>query len=273
MNHELSKNIDSSENPWENFSMRELPTTSPNQNCNLYLRQFERLGLMDKIAHFINEKLSTTPKTYTSVDEFKKDNPDYMKKLDSLSQDEKAAIREYSGFRFAWINSYLRGFWDYEKMGLKTPELENRIKDSITKIDAAFSDAPAPDKDFLTFRGTNIDSFRSYGIQNPEDLKNLEGQLYLEEGFTSTALVKNRNFAEHKIDSQWYNDSDIEIQYHIPAGSHDSIALFDKDLSYNPEQTEVLINKNALSYIHKVQSENGRTVVHALLIPREIYEK
>ncbi len=272
MNHEITPNANEFESPWANFSMRELPNSSQNRTCNLYLREIERQGLLGNIAHFIDEKLNETPETYTSINEFCTDNPDYIEKIDAMPQNEKSAIREYSGFRFTWINSYLRGFWDYDKMGQKTPEIENQIKNFISEIDSAFSDAPATDTDFITFRGVNLDSFKSYGIEKPEDLKNLKGQFYVEDGFTSTSIAQDRNFAEHKTDNSWHNEANIEIRYLIPANSKDSIALLSKDLSYNPEQTEVLLRRGSLSYIYDVSKEDGRTIIQELLIPHKIYE-
>ena len=276
MNHESfpSKEPENStENPWANFSTRELPTTSPNRICGFYIREVNRLGKLDELAHFIDGELEKTPKVYTSPEDFCADNPDYIEDVNTLSYNQKSAIKEYSGFRFAWINSYLRGFWDYDKMGRKTPEAEDEIKTTAAEISTAISKAPAPQTDFVTFRGANLDGFRGYNIQSLEDLKTLEGQFHLEEGFTSTAISKDKSFIERKVSSDlWIDESNIEVIYRIPAGSHDSIALLTNELSYNPEQTEVLLNRNSLSYIHKVSVENGRATIHALLIPREFYE-
>ncbi len=274
MNHENLSHDETGENPWVDFSTRKLPTTSVDQTCRFYLRGIERAGRLGKVAHFIDEKLSTEPEAYTATEAFLADNPDYQDSVDAaLSESQKSAIKRYSGFSFAWINSVERGFWDYDKLGAKTPEKEAEYKADADEISVAISNAPAPEKDFLTFRGTNLDGFRSYNIQSLEDLKNLEGQFYLEDGFTSTALAHERSFSETGPDGFWIKKSDIELHYHIPAGSHDSLALFSHELSYNPEQTEVLINRHSLSFISNVSfDENGRAVVDALLIPREVYD-
>ena len=274
MNRENLSNNNAAENPWTDFSMRELPTTSANSTCRFYLQEIERLGRLSKVAHFIDEKLLEDPKIYASVEDFISDNPDYAESLDdTLSQDQKTAIKEYSGFRFAWINSVMRGFWDYDKMGKKTPELEAEIRTTAHDIDAAISIAPAPKSDFITFRGTNIDAFRNYDIQNLADLKALEGQFYLEEGFTSTAIVRDKSFVERAASDLWIKQSNIEVRYHIPAESHDSLALLSHELSYNPEQTEVLLNRHTLSYISEVSiAENSHATIDALLSPRELYE-
>ncbi|MBQ6460933.1 hypothetical protein IJJ36_00650 [Candidatus Saccharibacteria bacterium] len=274
MNHENLLHDETSENPWTGFSTRELLTTSTNQTCRFYLRGIERAGRLEKVARFIDEKLNVEPEIYATTEAFFIDNPEYQDALDEvLSESQKTAIKRYSGFSFAWINSVERGLWDYDKLGAKTPEKEAEYKADADEISAAISNAPTPEKDFLTFRGTNLDGFRSYGVQNLDDLKKLEGQFYLEDGFTSTALAHERSFSETGPDSFWIKKSDIELRYHIPAGSHDSLALFSHELSYNPEQTEVLINRHSLSYISNISfDENGRVVVDALLIPREIYD-
>lgn len=68
-------------------------------------------------------------------------NPNYEKDVDqALGNKEKSAVKSYSGYRFAWINSVARGFWDYEKMGRKTPELEEEIKSTTREIALAPED-------------------------------------------------------------------------------------------------------------------------------------
>ena len=51
------------------------------------------------------------------------------------------------------------------------------------------------------------------------------------------------------------------------------MALLTPDLSYSPQQTEVLINRNALSYVSEVSIEGERAVLDMLLIPRGVYDR
>ena len=78
---------------------------------------------MQDVKHCMEEALNTRPDVYESTEEFLKMNPDYEEQIDAkLNYDEESAIKSYSGYRFAWINSVARGIWDYEKLGQKTPD-------------------------------------------------------------------------------------------------------------------------------------------------------
>ena len=253
----------------------ELPTTSPDFVCRFYLREIARLGKTEDVLNSINQSLESTPALYGSTEEFLAANPDYDEKIDTnLSPDEKKAVKEYSGYSFAWINSVARGFWDYDKMGRKTPEMEEEIKETTRGIVSAIKKAPAPTQDFMTFRGTNLDGFRAYGINSLEDLTRMKGQFTLEQGFTSTALARERSFVEHKENGFWVGSSNIEIHYHIPAGADEVLALTSEDLSYSPGQTEVLIDHSTLNYISDVVFDrDGHAVVDMILVPRSVYDK
>lgn len=261
-----------SENPWEQLADRKLPTTSPDWGCRFYLEEIQRRGFMGQVESFVKEKRFLSPKHYASVEEFEIDNPDYYSAIDnSLTYGQKSALREYSGYRFAWLNSVERGFWDYDKMGRKTPELEAEIKKTNDQIDEAITSAPTLKCDLLSFRGTNLDAFRKYGISNVGDLVKLNGEFFLEYGFTSTALLRERSFADREFDDFWIGKSNIEIRYHIPAKCHDAIALFTDDLSYSPNQTEILINRHSLNYVTNVKVDGDHALIDMLMIPREVY--
>lgn len=253
----------------------ELPTTSRDWVCQLYLREIERSGKMEKVRDYLAARaMASRPDVYSSAGDFLEANPGYEQKIStSLNHAEKSAIKQYSGYRFAWINSVARGFWDYEKMGRKTPELEAEIKETTREIIGAFPKAPVPEKDFLTFRGTNLDEFRNYGVDSIANLAKMKGQFMLSQGFTSTAIAREKSFAERDVSDLWIGKSNVEIRFRIPAGSHETIALLSDELSYSPQQTEVLIDHNALSYISDVTfDKENHAVVDAILIPRDLYD-
>lgn len=253
----------------------QFPTESPDRTCNLYLKEIQRAGHMSNLENYVTEALSHNPKSYNSINEFTIDNPNYNQDIDAIiSEDEKAAILEYSGYRYAWINSVMRGFWDYEKMGKRTAGSEAEIIDTAKTIESAITKSPTPNEDYVTYRGTNLDGFHSYGIKTLSDLDQMEGQFMLERGFVSTSLSPKNSFIEKDFeDNPMRSKADIEVRYKIPSGSHDSIALLTEDLSYSPQQTEVLINRNSLFYISKVaHGENGHYILDAILIPHKVWE-
>ena len=55
--------------------------------------------------------------------------------------------------------------------------------------------------------------------------------------------------------------------------SRDTISLFTTELSYSPQQTEVLIDRYSLCYVSDVQfDKSGHAIVDMLLLPRNLYE-
>ena len=256
-------------------NLPELPTDSPDSTCKFYLRQIKRSNRLPDLQEYLGEALANQPKTYSSVEEYLVDNPNYNQEINArLSQEEKDSILQYSGYKYAWINSVERGFWDYEKLGRKTFEAEAEIKNTADAIDAAIIKSPTPNQSFITFRGTNLDGFRNYGINNLSDLAKMKGQFMLERGFTSTSMLSEQSFVGNDYNDNPLRDkTNIEIRYQIPPQSRDTIALTDQSLSYSPKQAEVLINRNSLSYISNVsQGEDGHYILNAILVPHAVYE-
>ena len=254
--------------------MVNIPETSPDMACRFWLHDIARNGKMEDVKEFIVDKKNIEPKKYDSMEDFLNSSPNYEAESNSnLSADEKSAIKEYSGYNFSWINSVARGFWDYERMGERTKEKENNIRESIEKILEGISKSPETTEDFVTFRGTSLRNFRGYNINSLSDLKKMEGQFKLEQGFTSTTLEEENDFASKETESFLIDKPNIIMRYHIPAGTKDTIALSSEDLTYSPNQTEVLIDNNSLFYISNVNlDENNLAIVDAILIPREIYD-
>ena len=254
-------------------SAAELPTTSANSLCTCLLEEIKKAGRMEHVADCINNALNTTPDSYDTFDDFLSANPGYEEKThQAITPDERAALQDYSGYGFVEINSVARGFWNYEKMGKKTPEREEAIKDKARRIISAINKAPAPEKDFITYRGTNLEGFRGYKINSLQDLEKMKGQFMLEEGFTSSALKRENSFADRKEESLWVGKSDIEIHYHIPAGADGLLALTSTSLSLSTGHTEVLMDHDMLEYFTDVNfTEDGRAIMDAIMIPLSVH--
>lgn len=253
----------------------ELPHDTPDQDARDYVRYIEQSGETEYVLNFINEKMNTAPDNYESMDDFLAANPEYNEKISNdLSQSEKQALLDYSGQGFVWINSVARGFWSYEKMGKYTPEREQEIKESTRQIISAIDKAPAPEKDFITYRGTNLDEFRGLGIESISDLAKMKGQFMVEQGFTSSAIVREEGFAERKESSLWVGSSNVEIRFQIPAGARDVLTLSSKETTFVPEETEVLMAPGSLIYISDVafDSEN-HAIINALFVPENVWDK
>lgn len=251
----------------------EMRDTSKDAMTGSFLHYIKLDGKMGDVEQYLNEMVASPSEAYGSTEDFLADNPEYLAEINNrLTLEERSALKSYSGFRFPWINSVARGFWDTDKLGIKTPELEEEMKDTARKIISAIEKAPAPQKSFTTFRGTNLDSFRAYGVNDIADLASMKGQFMVEQGFTSTAIAEDQSFAKKDVGSLWIGKSNVEIQYHIPAGAENVIALASSELSYSPQQTEALINHNSLFYIKDVAIENEHAKIQMILIPSPVYE-
>lgn len=258
----------------ESKHLTELPRTSKDSMTGFYLRGIESMGKAGEVVDYINAQLDAEPKRYDSADEFLADNPDYLEQADdSISSEQKGALRDYSSYNFAWINTVERGFWDYEKLGRKTPEKVAECKATADKIDQAICAAPAPAENFETVRGTDLSGFSQYGIHSIAELAQMEGQMMVERSFTSTALKKENSFTDHDS-TLWIGSGNVEVHYHIPGGYKTSVAMLDHSLSYSPGQTEVLINRGMVSYVSKVEiAEDGQhATLDVIVVPFEIYD-
>lgn len=252
----------------------ELPRNSADGMTSFYLREIERAGKAGEVLDFINEKLGGEAKSYDSAEEFIADNPDYFEQVDAnISSKQKEALRDYSSYNFAWINTVERGFWDYEKLGKQTPEKMAEIEMTSRNIDQAISAAPAPREDIETIRGTDLSGFAQFGVHSIAELQKMQGQMMVERGFTSTALKKDNSFVGHD-GTLWIGSNNVEIHYRLPAGYKTSIAMLNNELSYSPGQTEVLINRGMLSYISNVEiDESGEHAkMDVIVVPFELYD-
>ena len=252
----------------------ELPRNSADSMTSFYLRGIEREGKAEAVVDFINQQLETEPKQYDSAEDFLADNPDYLKQADgSISSEQKAALRDYSSYNFAWINTVERGFWDYDKLGKQTPEKVAECKATARNIDQAICAAPAPAENFETVRGTDLSGFAQFGVHSIAELQKMKGQMMVERGFTSTALKKDNSFVGHE-GTLWIGSNNVEIHYRLPAGYKTSIAMLNNELSYSPGQTEVLINRSMLSYISNVEiDESGEHAkMDVIVVPFELYD-
>lgn len=253
----------------------QLPASSPNRTCNFYLREIKNSGRAPAVEAFLTSALSTEYEEFSPNASYAEFAEAYSASVEEvLDPSDQAALKSYSGLGYKAINQVARGFWDYDILGRQTPEKLEEAHAAIARISHAISSAPSPDINFTTFRGTNLDSFRDYGINSLSDLTNLENQLFLETGFSSTSFISDHSFANRTFDDPLRKSCDITIKYHVPADSHEGVGLLSDHLSYSPQQNEFLINRDSLSYISKVEvaPDQSSAKLEMTLIPRHIYD-
>jgi len=254
--------------------LENIQTTSEDHTCGFYIRFIERRGKMGAVKSLISEELSARPKSYGSLEEFEEDNPDYIEDVSkSLTPEEQFALHHYTGYTFAQNNSVARGFWDYEKLGPRTPEREARVMEENDTISRTIDKTPAPQKGFIAYRGTNLDGFRGYGIHSIADLAKLRNGFMLDKGFISTSIVRENSFADQEEGGYLIGASNIEVRYHVPANYRTGVGLFTRDLSHTPEETEYLINSQTLMFVSEVTfDKEGHAIIDAIVIPKEVYD-
>lgn len=250
-------------------------TTSPNRTCNWYLREIENLGHMENLKSFITDATSRTYEDLSSPQELNNFCTAYNSKISPfLTHEAKSTIKHYSGLGYKAINQVARGFWDYEILGRQTPEKLAQTQQDIKNLSQIIASLPPLDINLATYRGTNLDAFQSYQIQNLSELKNLEHSFFLETGFTSTSLSRDSNFTNRQFDNPLRKPCDIEIKYLLASENDNCVDLFSDDLSYSKNQHEILLNRDSLSYISKVQIDQNRhrAFLEMLLLPTHVYD-
>lgn len=253
----------------------DLPTTSPNPDYRFYLREIERLGRTTDVKNFL---LDTADRDFhvfedpIDLDAFSEAYSEFSEPF--LSPEDKSALKRYTGFNYKLINQVSRGIWSYDHLGVKTPEKVAEAEQTISAISQAIDHIPSPGVDLIAYRGTNIDSFRNYGISSLSDLASLEGQFFLEAGFTSTSLSPNHSFAGKEFDDPLRRSCDINITCRIPKEARETVGLLSAETAYNPSQHELLIDKGSLFFISATEISPDRSSAHLemTLIPRDLYD-
>ena len=227
-----------------------------------------------EIDNYVNDVCSRDFIVMKSVSQIKNIFGESLEKfLLSLSEADELNLRTWSGFRYVDINAVLRGNWNYELNGLLTTEKTNEFRQLSSMLSNLISKFSTPELDFITFRGTTIDSFASYGISELSQLENLVGKYLYEQGFTSTSMLEDTSYFNKKLDDGRF--CNVGIRYLIPAESNDGALLIDSDMSYSTGQNEFLINTGSLSKVVDVTVDNDSNVavLTVVLVPKQIYDK
>lgn len=192
--------------------------------------------------------------------------------IDSLSPDDMASLREYTGYFFRFINNVMRGKWNYQENGQLTEENQSRYLASGQSVKKLIHKFPGLNTNLKTYRGVSIRAFQDYGITQLEDLVHMQGKYMYEKGFSSTSVVRSHSFFEKKQD--WGDYCNIEIEFLIPEESNDGALLLKDSLSYSEGQLEYVLNSDSLFKITtvKVDSENNRAYLTAVLIPKILWD-
>lgn len=191
--------------------------------------------------------------------------------LENLTEKDLLTLRSYTGYQFKNINAVLRKNWNYEEHGLLTEEVQKKYEQLSQDIERLVSKFPSLEIDFAVYRGVDLNSFKNYGINSLEELRNLQDKYLYEEGFTSTSILKETSYFKKQLETgKNYN---VEIKYLIPSECQDGALLQGQDLTYSPSQNEYLINRGSLTKIIevKIDEEQQQAYLTGVLIPKEMW--
>lgn len=192
--------------------------------------------------------------------------------LNSLTYEELLSLRSYTGYNFKNINAILRNNWTYEDNGVLNPEINDKYRKLSMEIEKIINKFMMPGINFISFRGTTIGSFSSYGIRELSQLKNLKDKFLYEQGFTSTSILEDSSYFNKKLDDGRF--CNIGIRYLIPAESDDGVLINNNETSYSMNQNEFLINKGSLSKVIdvKLDENENSAILTVVLVPKKIYD-
>ena len=254
--------------------MGDFMQVSSNKKLNTLFR-FIGQDTMSNVEEFVSGVASRDFISFDTEEQITSFFKDYMDSFYSNSSTTDIDnIRYYTGIAFNEVNELLRGMWDYNKSGMLSDDKKSELIGYSNEISNTLSKVPSNlPSDIKVYRGVSLSSFRDYGINSLEDLKNMIGNYYYESGFTSTSLLRDKSFFDRKL--EWHNNCNIEIEYSIPKECSDGLPLITDELSYSKVQSEYLINKGSLSKIIDVSfSDDGtKAYLKAVYIPKKIWDK
>ena len=238
--------------------------TSPNSTVQFIIRTLghEKVQELSDFA----DALEREPSKDIDLEQYVKDF------RHTLSWQDAENLKSYTNRSYKYVNAIARGIWDYEELGPKTPDRTREYEALSEDVSQIITNSPKLPETIKTFRGTNLDQFRSYGISTVEQLQNLQGQLFYEAGFTSTSLDEAGSFYGKSNAGFYRKDCNIEIEYRIPSGCNAGIPLADDALSfYAKDEAEFLIDKDSIFKILSVETQEGKAHIKMALLPKKLW--
>ena len=254
----------------------DIPDTSENRICRYYAKALSEGERKDLTLDYLNDALNREYDDYKSLDDFNKANPDYLDQfLSELNYADQESLKRYTGYNYRAWNTYLRKGWNYDEHGAYDAAKKQDYEDDIEKINKIIESSPKAESDFYTYRGVNIEAFEDYGVKSVAELSKMKGQLYLEKGFTSTAISLEQSFiGREEFDDVRRKPCNVGIRYMIPKGTNEGVVIPRGPISYAHLTDEYTLHSSALSYIDNVEisEDEKNATISCVVIPREYYD-
>ncbi len=156
--------------------------------------------------------------------------------VESLTESERSAIRQYTGDDYRKINNYLRGIADFLN-DVESSVIDN-IKSGLNKASVPY--------DIQVYRGTDLKPFKNlYKIDDEGKIvvDSLVGKTVKDNGFVSTAMVKESSF----------DHMNVSWEINVPKEAN---ADYVGKISYIPTEAELLFNSEQEMVIKSVSVDN-----------------
>lgn len=227
--------------------------------------------IKSKIDNYVDDMCSRHFIVMESIDQVKDNFSGFLNKfIIKLTEEELLNLRSYTGYHFRNINAVLRNNWRYETNGISKSDKIKNYKEMAEVVSTVLDKFDGPSFNFITFRGTTIDAFSSYGINDLSQLETLRDKFLYEQGFTSTSILEDTSYFKKTLDDGRF--CNVGIRYLVPSENNDGALLIDDNLSYSVNQNEFLINKGSLFKVIDVIIDNNMAILTVVLIPKKIYD-
>jgi hypothetical protein len=162
--------------------------------------------------------------------------------LDHLDPSGRDALNVYSDHYYTQINGHLRG---------SHPDVPPSILHTISEMDRVMGARPVPE-DIMVIRGTGIDHLN---LRSPLEM---EGNVYGDQAYTSTALGKNVPAA--------FSYKPVVMHLRVPKNTP---ALWIDHISANPGERELLLARGTEYKVTRVfMDDAGKWHVYGEVLPR-----
>ncbi len=159
----------------------------------------------------------------------------------SLSEDERQAIKDYTGSAYVNINSVLRGHQS---------SFEGDNYEKAKNIHKALANSEIP-CDCKVYRGASINALGIYKNASDEELV---GKIITDKGFMSTSMNRDKSFS-----------GDVKMEISVPSGAHGAYVGYVG--TYGHLEEEVLFDAGQRLQITGARTdEYGRKIISAIML-------
>lgn len=211
-------------------------------NAKYQIRKYDRLkkGSIDKekIAEYENKHKQWVEYEIKLKNSIKNDKI-YKNEKILLSEKEKEALRNYTGFEATKINKAIR-----------INKITNDIQNKINILDSAISKAISLKEDITLYRGGIVQNFVGF-----ENIRNVSHETIMnlsEKVITDTAYISTSKF---KAEEQGRN---IIMKIKVPKGFKGALDIKEYAVNKYKYQNEVLLKKNTSFFVNKIDYREGK---------------